>query len=109
MKLARCLAAVAALALALAAAAGAGSSKPIVVGMAIGKTGFINAYDVPPATAAQIAIDELNAKGGLLGRKIVVVSSDTKSDIAQGGNAAQDGKPRFVARRRPERPPKLEY
>ena len=80
----------------LACLAGLGYANPalaesdIVVGFAISKSGWMQAYSVPPTTAAKIKIDEINAAGGLLGRKIRIVESDVKTDQIQGTKAAQD-------------------
>ncbi len=41
------------------------------------------------AGGMEIAIDEINAKGGLLGHPLKIVYADTKSDIAYGATAAQ--------------------
>jgi branched-chain amino acid transport system substrate-binding protein len=60
----------------------------ITLGFAIGKTGFMEAYDGPPFQAAQFAIDDINAKGGVGGRKLKFVSADTKSKAELGGDAA---------------------
>ena len=43
-----------------------------------------------PHKAMEVAIDEINAKGGLLGKQIKIIYADTKSDIAYGATAAQD-------------------
>lgn len=66
------------------------AQEPIVIGAAIALSGFIAPYDEGPAQAMAMAIEEVNAKGGLLGRPLTVVQSDTKSDIAYGATAAQD-------------------
>jgi len=66
------------------------AEDPIIIGAAIAKSGAIAPYDEGPAKAMEIAIDEMNAKGGLLGRQIKIIYSDTKSDIAYGSTAAQD-------------------
>ncbi|RBP14006.1 amino acid/amide ABC transporter substrate-binding protein (HAAT family) [Roseiarcus fermentans] len=63
--------------------------KPIVIGFATAQTGWVAPYD-NGVKAAEIAIEEINAKGGLLGRPIVTVYSDTKSDRAQGAKAGLD-------------------
>ena len=63
--------------------------RPIKIGFAIAQTGWMNAYDQAPSRAALLAIDDLNAKGGLLGRKIVTSIIDTKTDLAEGAKAAQ--------------------
>ena len=54
----------------------------ITVGFAIAKSGWMEAYDTPAATAAKIRIDEINAAGGLLGNQIKWVESDTRTDRA---------------------------
>jgi len=61
--------------------------EKIVVGFATAESGFMEAYDKPAQDAAMIAIEEINAKGGLLGKQIEVVKADTKSDRAEGAKA----------------------
>lgn len=63
------------------------AADDIAVGFAIAKSGWMEAYDTPAATAAKIRIDEINANGGLLGRQIKWVESDTKTDRAQAAKA----------------------
>jgi branched-chain amino acid transport system substrate-binding protein len=76
------------LSLLLAGAPAAQAQGPdIVVGFANAKSGWLEAYDTPARRAALVAIDELNAKGGLLGRRIKVVEADTKTDRAQSAKA----------------------
>ncbi|MEQ9813723.1 MAG: ABC transporter substrate-binding protein [Azospirillaceae bacterium] len=60
----------------------------VTIGSAIALSGFVAPYDEGPMYGALIAIDELNAAGGVLGRQIEWVSADTASDPAQGANAA---------------------
>ena len=48
----------------------------------------MNAYDGPPLKGAMMAIDDINAKGGILGKQIRAVVSDTKTDTVQGAKAA---------------------
>ncbi len=67
-----------------------GSDEPIVVGIAAGFTGILEGFDVPAATGAQMAVDEINAAGGILGRQVEVVTADTQSDINQGARAGQE-------------------
>ena len=62
-------------------------NSKIVVGFATAESGFMEAYDKPATDAALIRIDEINAAGGLLGKKIEVVKADTKSDRAEGAKA----------------------
>jgi len=65
-------------------------AEDVIVGAAIAKSGVIAPYDDGPAKAMEVAIDQINAKGGLLGKQIKIIYSDTKSDIAYGATAAQD-------------------
>ncbi len=59
----------------------------IVIGFAIAKSGWVEAYDTPAVTAARIRIDEINEAGGLLGRQISWIEADTKSDQEQSARA----------------------
>jgi branched-chain amino acid transport system substrate-binding protein len=65
------------------------STGPITIGVANAKTGFMSAFDIPFSAGAQIAVDDINGSGGVLGRQLKLVSCDTKTDIAQGANCAQ--------------------
>jgi branched-chain amino acid transport system substrate-binding protein len=62
------------------------STKPITLGFAIAETGFMAPYDLPARVAAQMAIDDLAAKGG--GRPFKIVSDNMKSKPELSGNAA---------------------
>jgi branched-chain amino acid transport system substrate-binding protein len=73
-----------------ATATAAADMPPIVVGAAIALSGQLAPYDDGPYKAMQMAIDEVNAKGGLLGRPLKLITSDTKSDISYGATAAQN-------------------
>ena len=64
------------------------AEDPIVIGAAIALSGFVAPYDDGPLKGAQLAIADINAKGGVLGRQLSIVTADTKSDPAQGTNAA---------------------
>jgi branched-chain amino acid transport system substrate-binding protein len=64
------------------------SEGPIVIGCAMGLTGFMVTWDVPVYTAAQLAVEDINAAGGVLGRQLQLVEADTKSDFAIGPQAA---------------------
>ncbi len=77
------------LAAALALGSAAQAEDPVVIGAAIAQSGGVAPYDEGPAGGMEIAIDEINAKGGLLGHPLKVVYADTKSDIAYGATAAQ--------------------
>ncbi len=74
-------------ALAVLALAAPAHAEDLTVGFAIAKSGWMEAYDTPAATAAKIRIDEINAGGGLLGRQIKVVEADTRTDRAESAKA----------------------
>lgn len=79
------------LALALAAApAAAAQGEPIVIGVASGQTGVLGPWDLAGRRGAELAVEDVNAKGGLLGRKVELVVSDTKSDPSLGPTAAAE-------------------
>ena len=65
-------------------------SKPIIIGAAIAQSGFLAAYDADPSKAAEMAIKEINANGGILKRQVKMIYSDTKSEIPRGAVAAMD-------------------
>lgn len=62
-------------------------AEDIVIGFATAQSGWVQAYDAPATAAARIRIDEINASGGLLGRQISWIESDTKSDQAQSASS----------------------
>ena len=55
---------------------------PIKLGSVLDNSGNLDAYGKPMVMATTLAADEINAAGGLLGRKIQVVQYDSQSDIA---------------------------
>ena len=55
---------------------------PIKLGSVLDNSGNLDAYGKPMVQATQLASEEINAAGGLLGRQIQVVQYDTQSDIA---------------------------
>ena len=65
------------------------AENEIVVGLAIAQSGIIQPYDADGIRMALLWIDETNANGGLLGKKLRVVQADTKSDRAEGVRAGQ--------------------
>ncbi len=61
----------------------------VTIGFAIALSGWMELYDRHPYNGAQIAIEKINAEGGILGKQIRVVSADTKSDRAEGTKAGK--------------------
>lgn len=66
------------------------SGPPIIIGAAVALSGPLAPTDDGPYKAMQFAVDDLNAKGGLLGRPLKLIVSDTKSDISYGATSAQN-------------------
>ena len=85
------LAAVVLLALALIGSALAATNRsaakpPIVIGWAFDGSGNMAPFDGPALAAAKLRVDQLNAKGGVNGRKLEIRTCDTQSnkpDIAK--------------------------
>jgi branched-chain amino acid transport system substrate-binding protein len=76
------------LSLLLSACAGAqpAAGEPVLIGGALALTG-INAYvDEPALRGIQLAVDEINATGGILGRTVEFVNLDSKSDPVTSSN-----------------------
>jgi branched-chain amino acid transport system substrate-binding protein len=67
---------------------GAAKGDPIVIGAAIAETGFLSVFDIPPTQALEVAIEDINANGGVDGRPLKLVKADMKSDRTQGAAAA---------------------
>jgi branched-chain amino acid transport system substrate-binding protein len=57
------------------------AADPIVIAMPLALTGVISFYDKPNLAGAQIAVAEINRKGGVLNRPLKIISADTKSDL----------------------------
>lgn len=69
---------------------GAAQDDPIVIGVAKASTGFLSPYDMAGFVGIKLAIEDINAAGGLLGRKLTYEFRDTKTDKGQGVIAAQE-------------------
>ncbi|MGE0503452.1 MAG: ABC transporter substrate-binding protein [Rhizobiaceae bacterium] len=65
------------------------ADDPIIIGFATAQSGWLS-YESSSVEAAKIAIEEINAAGGLLGRQIKVVEADTKTDRTEGARAGQE-------------------
>lgn len=63
----------------------------LVIGAAISKTGWNAPYDSPVMDGFAVAMDEINAAGGIAGKyKVEVVTRDNRSDNAQNAIVTQD-------------------
>jgi branched-chain amino acid transport system substrate-binding protein len=73
----------AALVLAATAAArthSAAAKKPIIIGWAHDSTGPMAPFDGPALAAAEIRVNQVNKNGGVLGRKLKIITCDTQGD-----------------------------
>lgn len=83
------LAGLAAITLVTTAACGGGSSSaesgngPIKVGSILDETGPLNIYGTAMSDATKLAIEDINENGGVLGRKLDLVTYDAQSDNAK--------------------------
>ena len=65
-----------------------GSGDTILIGGALCLTGIQSPLDEPAVRGAQLAVDLINQKGGVLGRPLEFKNLDGKSDPVTVGNAA---------------------
>ena len=66
------------------------TGDPIIIGRPEGQTGYLQLYDGPVTQAIRLAIDDVNAEGGVLGRPLELITADTKTDIALVPTVALD-------------------
>src|SRR3972149_2156978 len=77
------------LSLVLSACAGAAKeADTITIGAALCLTGIQAPLDGPALKGAQLAVDEINKKGGVLGKELELINLDCKSDPVTTGNVA---------------------
>jgi len=74
------------LSLLLSACGGAGKQETIKIGAALCLTGIQGPLDAPALKGAQVAVDEINKKGGVLGKQLELINLDGKSDPVTVGN-----------------------
>lgn len=63
--------------------AGGGSEDVIKLGFLGAKTGPVANYGIPSEKGMKLAIEELNANGGILGKKVEGIYEDNKGDSAE--------------------------
>src|SRR6266571_5313008 len=78
------------LAAALAVPLGAEAQKPIKVGVPLPLSGPPALFGDPASKGAQMYVDELNAKGGVIGRKIELIIRDSKADANEAVRVARE-------------------
>ncbi|MEP7453617.1 ABC transporter substrate-binding protein [Phyllobacterium sp. SB3] len=75
------------------AVAGSASARAedIIIGAATAQTGGLAPFDQPALAGFRMAIDEINAKGGMAGKyPVKLLIKDTRSDTAQTATVAQE-------------------
>jgi branched-chain amino acid transport system substrate-binding protein len=73
-----------------AAPSGAGGGDKIVIGASLVLTGIQAPFDEPGLRGGNLAVEELNKKGGILGKQVTLENLDGKSDpVVVGNNAIQ--------------------
>jgi len=92
----RIIASAVALALAFSLAACSGStggsskeSEPIKIGHAVALTGDSSMWGQSEKNALDMEIEKINAKGGVLGRKLQLIALDTRADATEAVNVAK--------------------
>ena len=71
------------------AAKGDDGKGPITLGFIGGMSGVFAPYEKPALDGAKLAVKEINAAGGINGRKVKLVTEDNKSDINESARAGQ--------------------
>ena len=78
------------LGLALMAASGATAADKPVFGLVMSFSGWFQPIDADTIAGAKLAVDDINASGGVLGQPIEIVQFDNKSDPPLGADGAID-------------------
>ena len=89
----------AAVALVISTASLGWSGEPISVGLSAPLTGNYSEYGTNWQKAIEIAVEKINAKGGIKGRPLQIVAEDSKSDPKDSAQIAQkfSSDPKIVA------------
>jgi branched-chain amino acid transport system substrate-binding protein len=78
------------MALSLAVPAQAQEKKPIVVGFIHSMSGAMSMYGISSEAGGKIAVEEINAAGGILGRPLKMITRDDKLNPEVGLREAKD-------------------
>ncbi len=65
-------------------------TEPILIGAAMAQTGFMAPFDSSALETARIAIDKVNAEGGILGCEVVLEAVDTETNPDKAAQIATD-------------------
>jgi branched-chain amino acid transport system substrate-binding protein len=71
----------------LSACQNASQSEPYVIGAILPLTGTAAQWGIPPRNGAQLAVEEINASGGINGRKIALKVEDDRCEPRDGVSA----------------------
>ena len=63
------------------------SEDPIVIGTTSPNTGSLAAYGTGVTTGVELAAEEINAAGGILGRQVEIITTDDQGDPTECLNA----------------------
>jgi branched-chain amino acid transport system substrate-binding protein len=66
------------------------AAEPITIGFPIPLSGATAVYGVPVLKGAQLAVDQINAKGGVLGRKLQILARDSKANADEAVRLARE-------------------
>ena len=84
-----------------AATAGTTAMDPPPAANTAGMTGFMSVFDVPVEQGMAMAVKDINAAGGVLGRQLELITTNNESDPTKIQSAAQEaiemGMPRMSA------------
>ena len=69
--------------------AGAAQAEPLRIGAVMPMTGDLQAYGESSRNGAELAIDEINAAGGVLGEPVEFILGDSQTEPQAGVDAAQ--------------------
>jgi branched-chain amino acid transport system substrate-binding protein len=71
-------------------AASTRAAEPVTFGLVMSFSGWFQPIDASTIKGAKLAVEEINASGGILGRPIQTVEFDNKSEPALGSDGAVD-------------------
>jgi branched-chain amino acid transport system substrate-binding protein len=67
------------------------AAEELKIGFVGGQTGFMAQCDQPSLKGMQLAVDQINAKGGIDGKvKVELIARDSRSEVAQSAVMAQE-------------------
>lgn len=67
--------------------AGSNNANDIKIGMVYELTGNTASYGTSAANGAKLAFKEVNAKGGVLGKQLTIITADNKGEPSESANA----------------------